>query len=346
VYKQVEYIKNKNIGFDKENLLSMVLEGDTYAHLDAFQDELSKMPGIISTTTVADYPIDIEGSSADLNWSGKAPNQAVTISATWIGYDYLKTLGVQLAAGRDFARDRPDSNSYIVNESAVRMMNLKNPIGEQVGFWNGKGPIIGVAKDFHIQSLHKTITPLILCLQPKNAAGILARTQPGKTQQAIASLKKVYEKYNKTYPFEYHFIDELYERNYKSEMMVSGFVNVFAIMAIFISCLGLFGLATFTTEQRAKEVGIRKVLGASVVDIAGLLSKDFIKLVLLAILIAIPLAWWAMNNWLQDFAYRTNISLWIFLLSALLAIMIAALTISFQAIKSALANPAKSLRTE
>ncbi|MBS1597366.1 MAG: ABC transporter permease [Bacteroidetes bacterium] len=346
VNKQVEYIKNKNIGFNKENLLSMAIEGDTYNHLDAVMQDLSTMPGIISTTAISDYPIDIQGTSADLSWPEKAPNQVVTISATWVGYDYLKTLGVPLTAGRDFARDRSDSNSYIVNESAVRMMNLKNPVGQQIKFWVGAGPIIGVMKDFHIQSLHKAITPLILCLQPKNAAGILVRTQPGKTQQAIASLKSVYEKYNKSYPFEYHFIDELYEKNYKSEIMVSGLTNAFAVMAIFISSLGLFGLATFTAEQRTKEVGIRKVLGASVGDIARLLSKDFMRFVLLAILIAIPLSWWAMSYWLQDFAYRVAMSWWIFLMAGLAAVIIALLTVSFQAIKAAIANPVKSLKTE
>jgi putative ABC transport system permease protein len=346
ISQQIGYIRNKNIGMDKEHLLTLTAEGGLLEHLDAFQNELSQSPGIDGVTVMGQNPIEISGNSADLDWSAKPPKQVVSISATSVGYDFLKTLGVPLVEGRDFSRTRPDSNSYIINESAARLMNMKNPVGQTVSFWSGKGPIIGVVKDFHLHSLHEAITPLILNLQPKNVSLFMVRTEKGKTQEAIASLQSMVRKYNPAYPFEYHFLDELYEQTYKSEMIVGDLVRIFAGMAIFISCLGLFGLATFTAEQRTKEIGIRKVLGASVSGIAALLSKEFLRLVFIALIIASPIAWWAANNWLSSFAYRISIGWQVFAIAGLAAILIALITVSSRAIRAAVSNPVKSLRTE
>ncbi|MDR3711289.1 MAG: ABC transporter permease [Puia sp.] len=346
VSQQIGYIRNKNIGMDKEHLLTLTAEGGLYEHLDAFQNELSQSPGIAGVTVIGQNPIAINSTSADLDWSGKPPKQVVSISATAVGYDFLKTLGVPLVDGRDFSRTRPDSNSYIINESAARLMSLKNPIGQIVKFWAGKGPIIGVVKDFHLHSLHEAITPLILTLQPGNVSLFMVRTEKGKTQEAVTSLQSMAQKYNPAYPFEYHFLDELYEQTYKSEMIVGKLVRIFAVMAILISCLGLFGLATFTAEQRIKEIGIRKVLGASVSGIAALLSKEFLRLVFIALVIASPIAWWAANNWLSGFVYRISIGWQVFVLAGLAAILIALVTVSSRAIKAALSNPVKALRSE
>ena len=346
VSQQLEYIRNKNIGIDKEHLLTLPAEGGLNKHSNAFQNDLSRSPGISGVTSSGSSPIEINSLSADLDWPGKAPNAMVSISADAVGYDYLQTIGAPLAAGRDFSRDRADSNNYIINESAVRLMNLKDPIGQPISFSNGKGHIIGVVKDFHLHSLLGPITPLILCLQPANAYLFLVRTEKGRTQEAIASLHNAFEKYNPDYPFEFHFMDQLYEETYTNQKIEGYMVRLFAMIAVFVSCLGLFALATFTAEQRTKEIGIRKVLGASVTNITTLLSKEFMRLVGLAILIATPMAWWAGSSWLAKFAYRISIDWFVFALAGVMAIFIALATVSFQAIKAAMANPIKGLRSE
>ncbi len=346
VFNQIQFIKNKNIGFDKENLITLNLNSDIYKHRESFEEQLMQSDGILSVSSAGDYPIDIDGTSGDLSWPGKAADQMTSISATWVGYDYVKTIGVPLVAGRDFSRTRVDSSNYIVNESAVRLMNLKDPVGAKVSFWNGEGQIIGVVKDFHLRSLHEPITPLILAFQPLNASFWVIRTEAGKTQEAIASLKKIYTQYDTPYPLEYTFMDETYEQRYKSEMIIGKLVNVFAVIAIFISCLGLFGLATFTAEQRTKEIGVRKVLGASLMSIMALLSKDYLKLIILAFLIICPIAYYIGEKWLEQFAYRISISWWIFMLTGIVSVIIALLTISIQTAKAASANPTDSLRIE
>ncbi len=346
IYKQIQYIKNKNLGLEKENLIQVELNGDISKNSKVFLEEIKRSPAIKSTALTADNPIDIGGSSADLEWDGKQPGQLGKISATWVGYDFLKTVGVSLVDGRDFDPGRPDSANYIINETAARMMAIKNPVGKTVSFWNGKGQIIGVMKDFHLKSLHEAITPLILVLQPGNSSYVFVRTEVGKTAQAIADMQKVYSQYNSVFPFEYHFMDEIYNQRYKSEIVIGQLGNIFAGLTIFISCLGLFGLAAFTAEQRFKEIGIRKVLGATVANLTSLLSKDFLRLVLFALIIAIPAAIWAMNAWLEGFAYRIELPWWIFAISGLLALLIAFVTVSFQAIKAALMNPVESLRSE
>jgi putative ABC transport system permease protein len=345
VSRQMQYIRNKNIGMDKEHLLIVAYDGGLKEHADAFEHELTASPGIVAVTRCSNNPIDISGTSADIKWSGRAANQVVSISAASVGYDFLKTLGVPLVAGRDFSRDMADSNNYLINESAARLMNMKDPVGQMVTFWNGKGKIVGVVKDFHLHSLYESITPLILCLQPDGAAIFLIRTAGGQTPQAVTSLQKAYDNYNHAYPFQYHFMDALYEKNYKSEMIQGDLVRFFAIIAVLISCLGLFGLAAYTTEQRTKEIGIRKVLGASVNSITLLISMEFIPLIGVAILIAFPLAWLAANNWLNSFAYRVSVGWEIFAEAGVLTLSVAIATVSYQAVKAAIANPIRGLRS-
>jgi ABC-type antimicrobial peptide transport system permease subunit len=249
--------------------------------------------------------------------------------------------------GRDFSKDRvTDSSAYLINESAAKMMGMKDPVGREVSFWHGKGPIVGVMKDFHLQSLHQPITPLVLCLQPGNVSYLLIRTQAGQTPQALADLEQLVKQFNPNYPFAYHFADEEYDRMYRSEQQVSLLINYFGVLAIVISCLGLFGLAAFTAQQRTKEIGIRKVLGASVVSLVSLLSKDFLKLVLAALVLAVPVAGWALGKWLGSFTYNAGLAWWIYAVAGLLAVGIALLTIGFQSAKAALTNPVKSLRSE
>jgi ABC-type antimicrobial peptide transport system permease subunit len=240
--------------------------------------------------------------------------------------------------------------NYLVNEAAARKIGYKDPVGKELTMWGDKGTIIGLMKDYHHNSLHVPIEPLILRLFKKSWnsywGNVIIKTEKGQTKQALASMEKVYKKFNPGFPFKYYFTDDEIMNTYKAEYTVSKLSRYFAFLAIFISCLGLFGLVTFTAEQKTKEIGIRKVLGASVTGIIGMLSKDFIKLVVIAAVIAFPVAWWMMHKWLSDFEYRVNIGWWVFVVAGVAALLIALLTISFQSIKAAIANPVKSLRTE
>ncbi|HEY4965063.1 MAG TPA: FtsX-like permease family protein, partial [Puia sp.] len=246
---------------------------------------------------------------------------------------------------RVIASDSADA--FLVNEEAVREMGMKNPIGKWVSAWQKKGHIIGILKDYHTQSLREPIKPVILDVKEYEYFGvIIVRTLPGKTKEALASLSKVYKDINPSYPFSYQFVDEEYKNLYSSELIISKLSVLFASLAILISCLGLLGLVMFSAEQRTKEIGIRKVLGASMGSIISLFSKDFLNLIGIAFLIATPLAWYSMNHWLQDFAYKIDISWWIFALAAGVSVLITGVTVCYQALKAAFANPVHSLRSE
>ena len=263
-------------------------------------------------------------------------------------------MDIQLIAGRDFDPSYSlDTMNYLVNEAAARKIGYRDPVGKELTMWGDKGTIIGLMKDFHHSSLKVPIEPLILRLfkgswisESGYWGNVIVRTEQGKTKQAIASMESTFKKFNPGFPFKYYFTDDEIMKNYKAEYTTSKLSGYFAFLAIFISCLGLFGLVMFTAEQKTKEIGIRKVLGASVSGIVNMLSKDFLKLVLIASAIAFPVAWWLMNKWLMDFEYRIKIGWWIFIVAGIAAMLIALLTISFQSIKAALANPVKSLRTE
>lgn len=349
VYRQIQYIQNKNLGFTRENLLYMPLEGDLRKTFAAFNQELSSMPGIKSVSCAEADPLQVGSSTQGVRWSGKDTTRTVLFSQNAVSYNYLATMGIKLKDGRDFSPDfGTDSANYIINEEAARKMGMKDPVGKEMIMWGKKGTIIGLVKSFHINTLHEAIPPLILNFQneKENQGQIIVRTNAGQTREAIASMEKAYKKFNPRFPFEYKFTDQEFTRLYKGENVVSKLANYFAFLAIFISCLGLFGLAMFTAEQRTKEIGVRKVLGASVISITTMLSTDFLKLVLISAVIAFPLAWYLMKNWLQKYEYRIEIEWWFFLLAGIVAALIALLTVSYQSIKAALMNPIKSLKTE
>jgi len=348
VSRQVDYIQHTNLGYDRENLVYIPLEGDLTGKYELFKNQAMQMPGIKSVTRMTDNPTQIENGTGGVQWEGKDPNLAIDFTHSALGYDYMKTMHVQMVQGRDFSKDfATDSAGYILNESALKIIGYKDPVGKPITFWEKKGTIIGIVKDFHFNSLHSKIRPLVLRLGEDVGWGsALVRTAPGKTKEALASLEKICKTLNQKFPFTYKFSDEEYAKLYKSEQLVGQLANYFAFLAIFISCLGLLGLVLFTAEQRTKEFGIRKVLGASPGSLFYLLSKEFLQLVLVALIIASPLAWIAMNNWLQNYEYRIHISWWMFVIAGVLAILIALTTVSFQAIRAAVANPVKSLRTE
>ena len=352
IYRQIDFIHNKNLGFAKEDLLYMPLEGELQKTYPTFKEQLLKQPGIKSVTSAQSSPLEVGSSTYGVRWPGKDTTKLILFSSNPVTYDYIKTMGIQMVAGRDFGNDYGlDTMNYLVNEAAAKKIGYKDPVGKELTMWGDKGMIIGVMKDYHHNSLHVPIEPLILRLHKMSWGGtywgnVIVRTEKGKTKQAIASMEKLYKQFNPGFPFKYYFTDDEIANRYKAEYTVSKLSRYFAFLAIFISCLGLFGLVTFTAEQKTKEIGIRKVLGASVTGIVSMLSKEFLTLVLIASVIAFPVAWWAMHRWLNDFAYRVNIGWSVFVVAGIIAMLIALLTISFQSIKAAIANPVKSLRTE
>ncbi|HPH89968.1 MAG TPA: ABC transporter permease [Ferruginibacter sp.] len=346
ISKQVDYIQTKNLGYHKNNLIYIPLSGNVGKNFNLFKDEALKLPGINGISQVSQRPVQIENTTGSVEWEGKAPGSRPNFTQVAAGYDFVKTMQAEIIKGRDFSKDFADSANYLINETAWRKIGYKDPIDKSLTFWGVKGSIVGVIKDFHFNSLHVPIEPLIIRLTNASWGVALIRTEPGKTQLALEGLEKLHQKLNPEFPFSHQFADEEYAYLYKSEQVVQKLSTCFAFLAIFISCLGLLGLVLFTAEQRTREIGIRKILGASVSSLFRLLSKDFLVLVLIAFLIATPLAWWAMNNWLENFEYRVSIGWGMFAIAGIAALGIALFTISFQAVKAAIANPVKSLRTE
>jgi putative ABC transport system permease protein len=349
IAKQIDYVQHANLGFDKDNLVYVPLEGDLARQYAVFKEQASHIPGIRSVTTLSDNPTYIGGTvTGSVNWPTKEANTTPQFWVTAAGYDFVKTLGLHLLAGRDFSRDYPsDSTACLINEKTLAILGYKDPIGKPIELWGAKGTIVGVLRDFHLTSLHEPIQPLIVHLSDAHEGGyVLLSTESGKTGSVLAGLKEVWTSLNPKFPFGYFFADDEFRKLYQSESVVSSLADWFATLAIIISCMGLLGLAMFRVELRIKEIGIRKVLGASVLSLLSLLSGEFLVLVVIALLIACPLAWWVMNNWLKDFAYQTPIDWWIFGLAGGLAVFIALLTVGWQAVKAAVANPVRALRSE
>ena len=348
IYRQMHYIQTKNLGYNRDNLLYIPVEGDIDKNYAVFKEQALQMPGVLAVSRMRNSPTVVYHHNGSISWEGQPNDLHVSFADEVVGYDFVKTMKLQLKDGRDFSKSfSTDSSAFLVNEEAIRIIGYKDPVGKSLTWGNHKGTIVGVLKDFHFNSLHQPIEPFIARLSDKWAWGtILVRVDAGKTQKVLAGLEKITKSVNPGFPFTYQFSDKEFENLYKSEQVVSKLSNYFAFLAVFISCLGLFGLATFTAAQRTKEIGVRKVLGASVSGIVRLLASDFIKLVAIAMLVAFPLSWFAMNRWLQDFAYKIDIDWWIFLLAGVLAIVIALLTVSYQSIRAALMNPVKSLRSE
>jgi putative ABC transport system permease protein len=348
VARQINYVQTADIGYNRSNLIYMPIEGELGGKFDVFREQATRLPGVKMVSSIQDRPVhigrDITGS---LEWSGKIPGSNAQFTVTAAGYDFVAAMHLQLVDGRDFSRDFPtDTVNYLVNEEAAAIFNYKNPVGQPLELWGQKGHIIGVLKNFHLTSLHEPIHPLVVRMYKPTWGNALVRVDPRYTQRVLAGLSKISSELNPQFPFTYFFADEEYRKMYDSDVIVGRLSNCFAALAIFISCMGLLGLAMFTAEQRRKEIGIRKVLGANVLSLLRLLSGEFMGLVLIALVIASPLAWWAMQVWLRDYAYRTPIEWWIFGLAGALALLIALLTVSFQSIRAALANPVKSLRAD
>lgn len=354
VFQQLRYMQKKSLGFDREHIVTLPYNNALGDRYEAFRNQLLANSNIKDLGRSSRIPtgrlLDAMGSQIDRGDS-LAPTNA-DIKFVSADHDFVTTYGVKIVAGRNFSRDfSTDTGSFLINEAAVKVLGLKNneeAIGKNFRYGGRNGQLIGVFNDFHFESMHQKIVPLVLLVpRSQNNYGAISIKISGKNiPSAIAQIENSWHKFLPEAPFQYTFLDENFDRLYQSELRQGTIFTVFACIAIFIACLGLFGLSAFAITQRIKEIGIRKVLGADVSTIVTLLSKDFMKLVLVAAVIAFPIAWYAMHNWLEDFAYRINIPWWIFILAGILAALVALVTISFQAIKAALANPVKSLRTE
>jgi len=342
---QLRYIQSKQLGYNKENVLSIDIM-NMASHLDVVKADLMKQPGISDITWTDGDIIHFGWQTGDNEWDGKLSGETVMLSPMNVDKNFVPFFKMQLTEGKNFSGAVADSMHFILNEAAVKAMRLKDPVGKPVRLWKTRGTIIGVVKDFHFESMRNKIKPAIFYDQAKTYGHIYIRTTGKDLPNTIAAAKANWNKYNAAFPFNYRFLDDKFKRLYESEQRTGLLFNIFAGIAIFISCLGLLGLAAYTAQMRTREIGVRKVLGSSVAGILRLLAFDFMKLVVVAILIATPASWYFMNKWLQDFAYKINIGWFVFVLAGLLAIAIALLTISFQSIKAALANPVKSLRTE
>lgn len=348
VYNQLKYIHERDLGYDKENLLYMPMTGEIWSKQDALKTELRKNPLTANYTIISDLPTNLNSGTVNINWEGKDPKSQVVVPSLWVSDDFVEVLKLQLLAGRGFSKEfTADSNNYVVNEKALKMMNMKveTAVGKPLTFQDRKGVIVGVVKDFNFKPIQQPIEPLVFGMNRWGGI-ILIRTKAGATEATIKELQKISTQLNPAYPFAYSFLDQDLANMYKGEQQLGNLFNIFAGLAIFISCMGLYGLSAFTTEQRTKEIGVRKVLGASIFNIVYLLSTGITKLILIAIAIAIPISWFAINNWLKGFAYHIDISWMIFAIASLSALVIAWLTVSYESIKAAITNPVKSLRAE
>jgi ABC-type antimicrobial peptide transport system permease subunit len=348
IYQQIQHGKDRPIGFNNKGLISVNWSDDIGKNIAALKQELLSSGAVYSVCQSNSPPSQIYSNNNGWEWKNSSPvEKTVVFSTITTEYDYTKTLGIKMLDGRDFSRDFADSNGVILNQAAVKRMGLKNPVGEMLK-WNGKPMVvIGVIPDIQMESPFRPISPLTIIFNKDWVGCIDVRINPNMSaSKAISIMKPIFDKYNPSFPFEYQFADEQYAKKFNYEELVGNLAAIMAVLAIFISCLGLFGLASFTAEQRVKEIGVRKVLGASVFNLWKLLSTDFVVLVLIACVIAIPVAWYAMNEWLKNYQYKISIGWGTFILVVALSIAITLITVSFQSIKAAFANPAKSLRTE
>jgi putative ABC transport system permease protein len=353
VYSQMNHLLNKDLGFDKEQMLVLDYNYDGLVNdkSELLKAELQKNPAIKSIAFSRSVPgsyfphagTEIESPKGEMLQMGQPIFQ--------VGIDFVNHFNLKLIAGRGYSRDFPtdSTKALVVNEAAARQYGYSNPadiVGKKFSQWGREGVVIGVVQNFNYTSLHKNIEPLTLPFEASSSRYLSIKVKPENLSQTIRQVGEVWHRMVPHRPFLYSFLDDDFNRQYKADFLFRKLFTAFSCLAIFIACLGLLGLATYTAQQRTKEIGIRKVLGADLGDIVGLLSKDFIKLVVIAILIATPVAWYAMNEWLQGFAYRMEISAWIFILAGCIALSIAVLTISYQSIKSAIMNPIYSLRSE
>ncbi len=347
VKQQVSFINEKDLGIARDHIVSIHQDGKLTEKYETLKNELIASNSIEDVTLAGPSPLDINASSSGIVWPKKEVEQEnIEFSLLWTAYNFPKVFDIKTVAGTYYREGSIDTLNIVLNEKAVETMDMKDPIGKTIQVWGQQRTIVGVLKDFHNRSLYESIQPTIFFLDANNAGTMFVKLKAGNTKEGLASLQNGFQTILPGLPLHYEFLDQEYANQYQSELLTGKLTLYFALISILISCLGLFGLASFMAKQRTKEIGIRKVLGATVENITALISKDFLKLVLMAMLLAFPLAYYLMVGWLDDFTYKINIDWWVFVLVGTLTMVIALATIGFQTLKAALVNPVKSLRTE
>ncbi|MBX2912928.1 MAG: ABC transporter permease [Cyclobacteriaceae bacterium] len=348
VYQQIDFVQTENLGYKKEHLIQIPIEGKILTNRETFLKEVRRIPGVASAAGMGHDLIGRSNNTSGLSWEGKNPEDNILFENVASDYGLIETLGMEMAEGRAFSEEYgADSTKIIFNEAAIRAMNLEDPVGKTIKLWDEYDmEIIGVVKDFHFQSLHDVVNPLFFRLSPRNTWNVMVRLEAGKEKGTLEALGRFYSEFNPGFAFEYHFQDQEYAKQYAAEQRVATLSFYFATMAILISCLGLFGLATFTAERRIKEIGIRKVMGSSATNIVLLLSGDFTKMVMLSIALALPLSYWLLSQWLERFAFHVKLGAGYFMVAGGIALVTAWLTVASQAIRAANINPARCLRDQ
>jgi ABC-type antimicrobial peptide transport system permease subunit len=350
IFKQLHFIQNRNLGYQKDHIVAVPLRGNASGQYEAFKNELLRDSRITHATGTSEVPVMIGKIHIGYDWEGKDPEIEARMYEVLVDHDFIKTLNMSIVQGRDFSKEykTDTSEAFILNEAAVKYMDIASPIGKDFSFSDRKGTIVGIVKDFHFRPLHEEIEPLVMFCMQGSFNYLCIRVQPeiSGLPGTIRYIERVWNKFAPHFPFQYSFVDATFDRFYRSEQKTGRIFGYFTFLAIFISCLGLFGLAAQIAEQRTKEIGIRKVMGATVAGMTLLLTRDFMKWIIVANVIAWPTAYFAMNRWLQNYAYRTNIEVGIFILAAIMSLLIAFLTVSFQTFRAAMADPVKSLRYE
>jgi ABC-type antimicrobial peptide transport system permease subunit len=351
VEKQIDYARHRGTGYDQNGLVFTFVQGDVLQHYDAIKRDLIGSGAALAVTKLYSPITTVWNETTGLSWPGSTEADKKRYFNDYESdADFVRTTGTRLIAGRDIDLETypTDSTALLLNEAAVKIMRLKDPIGATIKNENGVNcHVVGVIRDFIIESPYNTIAPMIVQGLSTGYPVVHFRLNPANPiAEDMAKAQKIFKQYNPEYPFDCFFADDFYNRKFKAQQQQGTLGMLFAGLAIFISCLGLFGLASYMAETRTREIGIRKVLGASVAGIAGLMASDFVKLVLIAVFIASPIAWYAMSRWLEAFDYRIHLGAWIFLSAGALSILVAVATVSYQAVKAALANPVKSLRTD
>ncbi|MEL6558846.1 MAG: ABC transporter permease [Bacteroidota bacterium] len=348
IYQQMQYILNKDLGLDKENLVMIEVNGgrETASKYEVFKNELLKLPQVQSVTGATGNPIDYGRSTGSAEWDGKDPSTNAEIGVILVNDNFVETMKIELLDGRSLSRDFGlDTTNYMINEVAAKLIGYDDPVNRNLSIWNRPGKIVGLIKDFHMADMYESIAPLIIGYMPEDSRVALIRIK-GDTKEALESIEKVTVALNPGEPFRFELMADTYVENYQSEFTVSKLSNIFTVISVFISCLGLFALSAFSAEQRSKEIGVRKVHGAENMQIVLLLSKDYARLMVIAIILAVPFGYYYADEWLANFEYRTTLSPFIFIMAGVVAFIIGSLTVSFKSFQAAAVNPVKSLKDE
>jgi putative ABC transport system permease protein len=350
VFRQLSYIQKRPLGIKTDFVIKARINQPLLNRFGSYKNKLLQNPNILNVTAGQEVPYEEDYKTSGVEWEGKDPELSPNVRYSISHFDYIETFEMEIVDGRSFRRESlADINNYVINEEAARYMGMENPVGQRLRFWGNDGTIIGVVKNYHHVPLHREIMPHVFTINPRNFRAlkyVFIKIMPGNIPDTLRYIKETSGRYAPDYPYEYSFLDQGVGNLYQAEQKLGKIFGYFAFVAIFVSCLGIFGLASFTAEKKTKEIGIRKVLGATISSIVILLSKEFSRWILLANIIAWPIGWYAMHKWLENFAYRTSLNPWLFVLAGVLSFVIAALPIGYQSIKAAIADPVDSLRYE